>query len=167
MQPQNQVTVDVTLEPSDYYWPFDLRRSNRYRFASGVVACLLGFTAWRLWPSDDSNFILIVAAILACIFVYPWIRIQNQFRLYPAFRKPRRYVLDAEGMHLESEDARGDYKWSLFNEIVETKRYFLFMQTDRAGTPIPKRCLSQPDNLQSLRTLIRENFKGKRRLRID
>jgi YcxB-like protein len=167
MQPQNQVTVDVTLEPSDFYEPFNLRRSSRFRLACGVVACLLAFTAWRLWPSDDSNFILIFVAVLACIFVYPWIKIQNTFRQSPGLRKPRRYSFNVDGMHLESEDARGDFKWSLFNEVVETKRCFLFMQTDRGGTPIPKRCLSQPHSLLSLRTLIRENFKGKRRLRVD
>jgi hypothetical protein len=163
MQLQSQVTVEVTLEPADLYWPFDLG----YRLALAVLAAALVFEAWKMWPSYDSNVMLGVAAILAWIFLYPWIKIQYYFRTYPAYRKPRRYSFDAEGLHLQSDNARGDYKWSVFTKVVETKRRFQFMQTDRSGIPIPKRFLTQPDDIPRLRRLIRENFQGTRRLRID
>lgn len=167
MEPQNQVTAEITLELSDLYWLFGLKRWSFYRYALVIAFCLLVVSAIRIWPSSDSNFMLIVAAALAAIFLYPWFRIRNHFRNYPAYRKPRRFTFDVEGMHLESEDARGDYKWSLFAEIVETKQSFIFRQTSSGGTPVPKRFLAQPDDIPKLRTLIRENFNGKRRLRID
>jgi hypothetical protein len=89
------------------------------------------------------------------------------FHKYPALRRSRRVSFSAEGMHVESEDARGDYKWSLFYQIVETPKTFLFMQTTRGGVYIPKRCLSASDDIVTLRRLIRDNFTGKRRLRTD
>jgi hypothetical protein len=167
MQPQNQVTVEVTLEPSDLSRPFELTRRSRYRFTFAIAACLFAFAAWKLWPSDDSTAMLVVAALFAGIFLYPWLKIRFQFRKNPAYRKSRRYTFDTQGMHVQSDDARDDYMWSRFSEIVETKWQFQFMQTDRSGIPIPRRVLKRPDEIQTLRQLIRENFKGTRRLRVD
>jgi hypothetical protein len=89
------------------------------------------------------------------------------FGKFPQFQKPRRFSLNSEGMHFESEDARGDYKWSIFSRIVETPEVFIFVQTTRSSTYVPKRCLRKPDDILILRQLIRENFRGRRRLRRD
>jgi hypothetical protein len=72
----------------------------------------------------------------------------------------------SEGLHLESEDAKGDFKWSVFTRIAETPKTFLLMQTARAATYVPKRCL-EPGDLPVLRRLIRQNFTGKLTLRGD
>lgn len=165
MQPQSEVTVDITPEFGDFYSPFDWTRGNIYRWTLAFLAAILALNAWKLWPSRDSNFMLCVIAALAFIFVWPWFRIRYQVRHYPAFRKTRRFTFDSGGMHFRSEDARGDYQWSVFSSVHETPRRFLFMQTKRSGTVIPKRCLSRSD-IQLLRQLVRENFKGKCRLRI-
>jgi len=107
-----------------------------------------------------------IISALVVMFFWPWLRIHYQFRKFPRLRKKRRFTFDSEGMHFQSEDARGDYKWSVFASIIETPRHFLFMQTSRSGTTIPKRYLSESD-IQLLRKLVRENFQGKRRIRID
>jgi YcxB-like protein len=166
MESQNEVTVDVTFEPGDFYWPFDWTWGNASRWTLAALAVLLGIHAWRFWPSRNSNFFLCVIAALALVFLWPWLSVRRHFRRYPAFRKPRRFTFDPEGMHFRSADASGDYQWSVFAKVVETPRRFLFMQTNRVGTTIPKRCLSQPD-IKVLRNLVRENFQGKRRLRVD
>lgn len=77
---------------------------------------------------------LYVIAVLVLMFLQPWLRIRYQFHRYPSFRKPRRFTFDAEGMHFQMEDARGDFKWSVFTSVVETRRHFLLMQTNRSGT---------------------------------
>jgi hypothetical protein len=166
MQPQTQVVVDMTPEPKDYYRLFDYTWGNLYRWVFAALAVLLAFNAWKLWPSQDSNVMLCIIAALVAIFLWPWLRIRYQFRAYPAFRKQRRFTFDCEGVHFQSEDVRGDYKWSAFASIVETPRHFLFKQTRRSGTTIPKRYLSESD-IEILRKLLRDNFRGKRRIRID
>ena len=148
MESQSQVAVEVTLEPADLYWPFDLVGWSGYRLAFVVLAAALVFEAWKFWPSYDANFMLGIAAVLAWIFLYPWIKIQYYFRTYPTYRKPRRYSFDSGGLHWQSDNARGDYKWSVFTKVVETKRRFQFMQTNRSGIPIPKRFLTHPTTFQ-------------------
>lgn len=167
MQPQDQVTVEVTLEPRDFYWPFVRTRLNIFRFFFAILALILALDAWRFWPSQDSIVMAYIAAGLVLICLYPWIKIQYQFRKYPAFRKPRRFTFDAEGMRLQTADADSNYKWSDFTRIAESKRFFLFVRKNGAGRAVPKRFLTQPADIPTLRKLIRENFKGTRRLRID
>jgi hypothetical protein len=89
------------------------------------------------------------------------------FRKSPALRRSRRLTFSAEGIQFEAEDARGEYKWSLFMRIIETKKVFMLQQTTHAATYIPKRCFHSPSDVELLRQLIRENFKGKWTLRRD
>jgi hypothetical protein len=89
------------------------------------------------------------------------------FRETPAVGRARRITFNSEGFHMESEDARGEYKWTLFLRIIETRKVFVFMQTTKSGTYIPKRCLSNPQDILALRQLIRANFTGKKTLRVD
>ncbi len=167
MEPQSEVTAEVIPEPRDYYRPLDWTSGNLLRWTLVVFAALLVLDAWRHWSSPDSEIKIGLIAFLVLAFLYPWIRVRYEFRKFPAFRKPRRFSFDAEGIHFQSEDARGDYNWSVFSKVVETPRVFLFMQTNRSGTTVPKRFFSQPNDIPMLRKLLRENFKGKLMLRAD
>ena len=96
-----------------------------------------------------------------------WLRIKSTFRNYATAGRLRTISFRSEGLHLESEDLSADYKWSLFHRIVETHRAFHFIVGPRSATVLPKRSLSNSGEMQMLRQLIRENFKGKKRLRPD
>ncbi|HEX4001500.1 MAG TPA: YcxB family protein [Candidatus Acidoferrales bacterium] len=145
------------------------------RWVLALFMCFLAFDTRHFWvpavsasPSASAILVwlLILALVLFFVFVVPWLAARSLFRKYPLFRKSRRLSFSSEGMHLDSEDARGDYKWTIFSQIVEGPKVFYLMQTARSATYIPKRCL-QPEEIAALRRLIRQNFAGKLRLRPD
>jgi hypothetical protein len=108
-----------------------------------------------------------MGSVAFALFLLPYLRVRTMFRKSPALRRPRRLVFGPEGIRFEAEDARGEYKWSLFMRIIETKKVFMLLQTTRAATYIPKRCFHSPSDVELLRQLIRDNFKGKWTLRRD
>lgn len=167
METRSEVTVEITLAPGDFYHPLDWSWGNLIRYVLAVVSILLVFDAWRNWSSPASEIKIGLMVFLALAFLFPWIRMRYLFRRYPAFRKPRSFTFDAVGMHFQSEDASGDYKWPTFSKVVETPRAFIFMQTSRGGTTIPKRFFTQRDEISLLRKLLRESFKGTLKLRAD
>ena len=88
---------------------------------------------------------------LIILFFLPWVRVQWMFRRLPAIEQSRSLSFSSEGLHLESEAARGDYKWWFFHRIVETPKVFMFI-VGRGGTYVPKRCLSTPGEIEILRS---------------
>jgi len=176
METRSELTVEFTLQPSDVYDPFLWSRRNLARWIMTLFACFVIYDSRRFWfpaasgaATESALLLLSSLGVLALVvlFFVPWLRVRSMFRKFPVIGKPRRISFSSEGMHLESEDAQGDYKWSLFGRIVETPKFFVFMQTAYSGTYVPRRCLSKPDAILILRQLIRENFKGERTLRRD
>jgi hypothetical protein len=167
------LSVDVTLQPKDVYLPFLISRANVVRWVLALFACYLIYTTRSGWsiesqPETASGLLqptLLCAFVFIAIFSWQYLRVRSLFQKYPSMGRTRRVSFSADGMHFESEDARGDYKWSLFYQILETPKTFLFMQTTRGAVYIPKRCLSRPDDVAVLRRLIRNNFTGKLSLR--
>jgi hypothetical protein len=170
-----ELTLDVTLQPNDIYQPFLVSRANLVRWVLALFACYLIYTTRPIWSSGSqsgkaSGFLqptLFSAFVLIAMFSWQYLRVRFIFHKYPAMRRTTHVSFNAEGMHIKSEDARGEYKWSLFYQIVETPKTFLFMATSRGAVYIPKRCLSRSDEVAVLRRLIRDNFAGKRTLRND
>ena len=175
MQGVAELTIDVTLQPQDVYQPFLFSWANVTRWVLALFVCYLIYTTRLIWssgsqPETASALIqptLYCAFVFIAMFSWQYLRVRSMFHKYPAMGHTRRVSFSAEGMHIESEDARGDYKWSLFYQIVESPKTFLFMQTTRGAVYIPKRCLPGPADIAILRRLIRDNFTGKRRLRAD
>jgi hypothetical protein len=176
MEKKADIVVDVTLEPADVYHPFFWSRQNLAHWVLVLAACLILYGVSPLWPpvasASDRNpelflLYLLIGSVSLALFLLPYLRVRSMFRKSPALRRPRRLIFRAEGIQFESEDARGEYKWSLFMRIMETRKVFLLLQTAHAATYIPKRCFSSPGDVELLRQLIRENFKGKWTLRRD
>lgn len=176
MDKKTELIVDVKLEPGDVYSPFLWSRQNLIRWILLLAACGILYEMSPSWSLDvpflkGNNGLLylylVVAAVALASFLLPYLRVRSMFRKSPAARMPRRLTFSTEGIQFESEDARGEYKWSLFMRIIETKKLFLLLQTANAATYIPKRCFRSPDDVKLLRQLIRDNFKGKWTLRRD
>jgi len=167
MEPQNQVTVEITLRPSDFHTTLEWTRSSLLRAGYAVVAVVLAYNAWRFWPSDDSNFMACFAAVLAVLCSYRWIRIRYLFYRFPGMRESRRYTFTVDGVRVEAADGSRTFKWLEFTKIVESKRLFIFESKSGSGRSVPKRFLTTPDDIATLRFLIRQNFNGPRKLRID
>lgn len=170
-----ELTVDITLQPKDVYQPFFVCWPNVARWVSALFACYLIYTTRPIWlaglppgtPTALVEPLLFCAIASIAILSWPYLRIRSMFHKYPAMHRSTRVSFSADGMRIEAEDAQGEFKWSLFYQIVETPKTFLFMQTTRGAVYVPKRCLSAPDDIVMLRRLIRDNFAGKRMLRTD
>jgi hypothetical protein len=181
MLENSDLTVQLNLRPQDVYDPvrdlFLFTWGNIIRWVFVLFAFYLIYETHPIWSSADSEpqtlSALIVVALLftlvfLAVFLFPYLRVRSIFHESPVLQKDRKVSFSADGIHIESEDGRGEFKWSLFRNIVETPRVFLFMQTTRSGAMyIPKRCLSGSDDVAKLRSLIRANFTGKARLQPD
>jgi hypothetical protein len=145
METRSAVIVNISLQPKDVYHHLLLSWRNVSRWVLALFGII--FLGWLF---------------------FPYFRVWSMFRSSPLLRTPRRVSFGAEGIHVESEHGRGDYKWSVFQKIVESRKMFFFMQTTYTGALcVPKRCLSDRDDLLKLRQVIRDNFHGEPRLRID
>ena len=175
MDDNSKLTVEVTLQPADVWTPFLWSRQNLTRWVLALFVLFLAFDTRYFWAPAVTEFtagsailawLLLFALLFVYVFLVPWLRAQSFFREYPRYRKARRLSFSSQGMRLDSEDAQGEYKWSIFSQIVETPKVFLLMQTARSAMYVPKRCLG-PGEIPTLRRLIRQNFTGTLRLRAD
>jgi YcxB-like protein len=175
MEAPPKLTVRYTLQPSDVYDPFLYSWRNLIRWVTVVFVCLLLYdlasntsaSRWRFGIAPAVLVPVVIGVLIVALFVWPWLKVQMMFRRYPTLGRPRSVAFSSDGMHTDSEDSQGDYKWSLFHRIGESPKAFVFMVTSRGGTYVPKRCLSTAGEIDILRQLIRENFRGKKKLRTD
>lgn len=176
----DELTIQINLRPQDIYDPVrDLLQYswwNCFRWAFLLFATYLVYETYPLWSTVDSEtkpalFVLALffLSILLTLFLFPYLRVRSTFRESPVLRNTRTLSFNAEGIRVESEDGRGNYKWSLFPQIFETPRVFIFAQSSHSagGMYVPKRCFSAQDDIARLRGLIRANCTGKARLRPD
>jgi hypothetical protein len=175
MSNNEQVSVEIVLKPNDVYHPFMWSWSNLWRWVVAIVLCRVVYDVFlapgvSLESMPDAEAIRWVILVLTLFIVlglllFPYLRVLAMFRKTPSLNKPRQYSFTAAGLHFESEDATADLKWSAFMRIYETRSLFIFLQTTRAAIYIPKRFIESEGDVPRLRQLIRDNFKGKWRLR--
>jgi hypothetical protein len=101
------------------------------------------------------------------LLLFPYLRVLAFFRGTPNVTRPRRVTFRTDIILFESAEAKSECKWMFFSRVIETPTGFVFSQGKAGGTYIPKRCLPSHEDIVLLRTLIRENFKGKKVLRRD
>jgi hypothetical protein len=168
-----QVVVHVDLRPHDVYTPFHWNTRN---IICWVLVLAAGWVVYESYSDDPERWHLgamppsaaafgAIAVLCLGLFVFQYLYVRRLFQKYPVFKKPRQLRFGAEGVHVESEDVRADYKWSLFARVVETPKVFLLLQTASTAMYVPKRCFNSPADIAHLRELIREHFKGPWRLR--
>jgi hypothetical protein len=177
METRHEVAIEVSLQPQDIYHPLLLCWPNVIRWVLSLFAVYLIYDARPVLSSALTNpnrdagvlaLLLVGAAIFLGWVFYPYFRVWSMFRSSPVLQSPRRIWFSGEGIRVESEHGRAEYKWSIFQKIVESRQTFFFMQTKRyAGSfYVPKRCLSKSAT-NDLRRVIRDNFQGESKLRID
>jgi hypothetical protein len=172
-----ELVVDVVLEVRDVYTPFDWNRPNLIRWILAILAsyivydiCFSPSNQLQFLPDANSISAVIVALavfIALGLVLFPCLRLRSVFQKAPGFKKPVKYMLNAQGLRFESADAKGEYNWSVFARVLETRKAFALAQTDYAATYIPKRCFASHEEIVRLRQIIVENFKGKCQLRRD
>ena len=165
------IVVDVVLEPKDLNHPFLYSTRNIFRWFVILLGVFLLYEILKPPTLSYSPFdspltfsVLVALAIIAGIYL-PYLRIHEMFRKSPALRRSRRLIIGPNGLRIESEDATGEYKWPLFQEIQETKKSFLLKQTIASATYIPKRCFQSPEDITQFKALLQAHYRGKLNLR--
>jgi hypothetical protein len=173
MPQQREISLDVSLKLSDLYDPFKPSWQNLWRWAAAVAvfafAMDLSFSRTSI-PVDWSIRAVIWALAAFLIFalvLFPDLRIREAARKSNLFRETFRYVISAEGVHVEGENVRSDFKWSAFDRIEENESLFIFRRAPGGAIYLPKRCIAAPEDAATMRSLIAANFLGRCDLRSD
>jgi hypothetical protein len=178
MSNAEEVTVQIELRPEDVYDPFHYSWGNLSRLVFALLLGYILYTTRETWAPDGSKLapaagiltlLVSFGLVLLIVFLYPYLRVRSLFHDTPTLRKPRNLSFNAEGIRINSEDAQGNYTWSVFRYIIETRKAFSFAQTTRSasGLVVPKRCLSGGDDIKAMRRLVRANYSGRAWLRSD
>jgi len=177
MDDQPEASVAVNLKPSDVYSPFHLDRGNVIRWVAAALLCLIfrdlyGSSRETLqsFPGGASItavMIVLVVFVLFAILLFPYLRVRALFRSTPSLAETSRITFRPDEILFQSERAKSECKWTLFTRVFETRKVFAFSQGGIGATYVPKRFFTDPNDIQLLRRMIRENFKGKWTLRSD
>ena len=177
MDPGPEVIVEVNLKPNDIYTPFRWQRDNVIRWVVAALLCLIfrdlyasSAETLQSFPGGGSILAVIVVLlifILLAILLFPYLRVRALFRKPSPLAEATRISFRPDKIIFQSENATSECKWTIFNSVYETRKIFVFSQGKVGGTYVPKRCFSSREDVALLRTLIRENVKGKRTLRRD
>jgi hypothetical protein len=103
-------------------------------------------------------------ALLGMLLISP-ARSRLMMRYGPTLRETRRYTFSEKGVRFDSDLMRCDCRWDAFFAILESRKSFLLYQSPLSGMAIPKRYFSSAHEIDHLRSLFRNHFKGKLRLR--
>jgi len=165
---------EVLATMKDY---IDLWRAGPVRFLFWVILgpvaayyvywTYIVLTCYGYSPETASlvhSYLFVILVALFGIVVVPRLRARLAFS-GPIFREPRTYLFNQEGAHCESRLFNGSYQWSSFTSIKETKRSFVLFVSPVTGMLVPKRCLGTIENVTQVRSMIDQNFQGKKSLR--
>jgi YcxB-like protein len=109
----------------------------------------------------------VLVFILLAILLFPYLRVRGLFRKPSRLAEPTRISFRPDKIIFQSDHGTSECKWTIFVSVYEMRKIFVFSQGKVGGTYVPKRCFSSPEDVALLRTLIRENLKGKWTLRRD
>jgi hypothetical protein len=177
MNDGRELTVEFTLIPEDVYSPFRWDRNNLARWIASALLCYILYDVYsrsvetlRTFEGGTSIIAILITLfilVLAGLLLFPLLRLRAVFRGTPGFATLKRVTFRPDLILFESESAKAECKWTLFLNVLETPRVFVFSQGKVGATYIPKRCFTSSEDIAFLRKLIRENFKGKITLRRD
>ena len=175
-QRERGVRVDVKLALSDIYQPYKLSGQNLALWAIALACCglplYLSFSA-RHHPYPYSGPIqtaawIFTALLVAALLVGPDLTTRARAKKARRFQETVRYAISAEGVLIQSELVRAEFKWAAYSRIEETPTLFILrFRSSNSASYIPKRCLDEPKDIPRLRSLVAENFKGEQRLLVQ
>ena len=119
MQTPAELTVEVSLQPSDVYDPFLWCPQNMWRWALAITCFLLVCTAPPSWsssltfvtPQSTPVALFVVGAVgFVGWLAFPYVRVRWMFSRNAILRQPRRIFVSANGVRFESPDVCADCK---------------------------------------------------------
>jgi hypothetical protein len=168
------LAIDVQLTTQELN---DLWSGSPVRYLVWIVipvGLLYAYFAFATVVNDgltSANALTVVLySMVAVIALFPGALVSRaraalMIRYGPTLREMRRYAVSAHGVHSDSELMICHCQWGAFSRILESRRCFLLYQTPMSAVIIPKSCFPAPEEVDQLRALLREHFKGKLKLR--
>lgn len=174
MEEKREVVVEYQLQAQDVYRAFRPTADNVIRWA---LALMLAYTFYNRYRADGATvrafeggkaIVAIIAVltifILTGLVVCPYLQVRARFRKSNVLRSVLRAEFRDEGVRLANAVGTTHLKWSAFNRATETRLAFSLGSGTRNYVFLPKRSLTAED-VTTFRRIIRENLKGKLRLR--
>ena len=108
---------------------------------------------------------VVIPVLLAVLFYWSVYRgARRQFNTNSSLREKRHFVISEGGLESSSSSSAGKLAWTLFHKVVETPEMFFFFTSSVGFIVLPKRSLAGGEQVQALRTLIRQTLGGKAKL---
>ena len=168
------VEVDVDLEMDDLIHASYALFFRRARFMlllhgllvlTGIVVALSHTSAFaaRSGTVWFGIIVLLVLPVLGLALVY-WSAV-SQFERATPKAATMSYRFSPAALEISSEVRSGWLPWEAISEALETKKSFLLFLSPDEHYVLPKRCFPNSEDIDSLRTLLREQVGTKARLK--
>jgi hypothetical protein len=173
MENKPVVTISVQQTRADF---IDLWRATRFKYSTWIlypVALFYLYWAFAVFMNDgytaETSFSILQFCFVALFaffgaFIVPQLRARMSLR-GPVAREQRNISVSPQGVRVESPVFTATYNWTAFTLIKETKQSLVLFTAPIVALIMPKRAFSSPDELQRVRSLIKEHFPGRKTLR--
>ena len=169
MPGQLPIIVDVKLRPTELYWAsvfITARQLRKVLWIFGIMGLLfvaLFAMSWlRPRPEMEWYESLQNSKPLLWIFAFPLVMVfgtplltSRKFLADKRNDQGVRFEFLETGILIETSVGKTDLKWAAFLEALETKSTFFLFPTRSLARIVPKRCLTNQGEVESLRELLR------------
>lgn len=119
-----------------------------------VVGVLFGVLLW----------LTVFPVMLLFAYAFSFYGARSTVRSNPHALGSVAYRFSGTGYHYDAPNGTGQTLWTAFAKIHETREQFLFYPLKTLAYIVPKRCFSIETDVQDLRRLLQDNYKGEARL---
>jgi hypothetical protein len=155
------VQLQYEITPADHLEMIKAVRASStarlLRYCLDIFAITLGIFIYLCGDHWTGSFFVsfFLLSPIALRFLLPrWIA-RRRYRRNPRLYGLRTVTLDENGLISDSKIAHTEIRWESFEHFGETKNLFLLHQTKDCIGIIPKRTVSDPEQLEALRLLLR------------
>ena len=82
-------------------------------------------------------------------------------RTNTAYRHEMEFVIDQTGLSISGPTFSSHNDWCNYQAVIEDSKIFLFCPSNSQMVVLPKRCFANDSQIETLRQLLRANYRGK------
>lgn len=171
--PEEHVRAVHALQ--QYHAKQERRLTRELRIAAVVLVllALLALIAWRWWVTGVPPVALIIAFAVPTLAIALYVATRpfsvkhaarSQLRNNPLVTEERRYVFDDKGITIAGKTFEDRFAWPEVTHVAETPEFFLIF-ANRSAYYLPKRAITWPETLDSLREIFRTAIDDRSKVR--
>ena len=139
-----------------FAWPLTITAGVAIWF---VHSLLTKNTHWGNWRSVAGALFLFVL-VPYFLFVLPYFAIRKHVQRDPSLGGPMTYVFSEAGIDVSTPRSQDHVNWETITRVSETSSWFLLYPQTYPTQTIPKRFLSDAEQLAKLRALVRTHARN-------